>query len=107
MTEEIKEMLHCIEMNCKHNKCFGGIDEIECKLLLDYITNLQQDLEKANDIIEKDRQFYKCRMEEWLDYKSRIDKAIKFMEDTFVVDESDKCIAELYELLQGSDNNGF
>ena len=25
---------------------------------------LQQDLDKANDIIEKDRQFYKCRMDE-------------------------------------------
>lgn len=54
MTEEIKEMLHCIEMNCKHNKCFGGVklDEEDCKLLLDYITNLQQENEAKTHQIE-------------------------------------------------------
>lgn len=30
---------------------------------------LQHDLEKANDIIEKDRQFYKCRMDEYVELK--------------------------------------
>jgi len=30
---------------------------------------LQQDLDKANDIIEKDRQFYKCRMDEYVELK--------------------------------------
>ena len=115
MTEEIKEIIHCIEINIKHNELFNGIDAEECKLLLDYITNLQQkdfesqkeimklkdrleqqrkeyqdtykdvrieikeknerianlqqDLDKANDIIEKDRQFYKCRMDEYVDLK--------------------------------------
>lgn len=35
----------------------------------DYITNLQKDLEKANDIIAKDRQFYKSRMDEYVELK--------------------------------------
>lgn len=94
MTEETKELINCIRVNLRHNKCFGGIDEIGCKLLLDCITNLQQnynklqddyqeqytyeynlrkqlqhDLDKANDIIEKDRQFYKCRMDEYAELK--------------------------------------
>lgn len=69
MTEETKELINCIRVNLRHNKCFGGIDEIECKLLLDCITNLQQDLDKANDIIQKDRQFYKCRMDEYVELK--------------------------------------
>lgn len=42
--------------------------------LLDYITNLQQDLDKANDIIEKDRQFYKCRMDEYVELKEEIER---------------------------------
>lgn len=43
--------------------------EFDKKPLLNYITNLQEDLEKANDIIEKDRQFYKCRMDEYIKLK--------------------------------------
>lgn len=80
MSEETKELINCIRVNLRHNKCFGGIDEIECKLLLDCITNLQQDLEKANDIIKKDRQFYKCRMDEYVDLKKeneRLNNKIK------------------------------
>ena len=38
-----------------------NIDDIS---LLDENYKLQQDLEKANEIIEKDRQFYKCRIDE-------------------------------------------
>lgn len=62
MTEETKELINCIRVNLRHNKCFGGIDEIECKLLLDCITNLQKATEqteiyksrceKANDFID-------------------------------------------------------
>lgn len=53
MTEEAKELINCIRVNLRHNKCFGGIDEIECKLLLDCIANLQQELQKANDTIKE------------------------------------------------------
>ncbi|MGN1352246.1 MAG: hypothetical protein ACI4VE_05695 [Clostridia bacterium] len=63
--------------------------------LLDYITNLQQELQKANDtldthnelieklqedldkangIIKKDRQFYKCRMDEYVELKKENEK---------------------------------
>jgi hypothetical protein len=43
-----------------------NIDDIS---LLDENYKLQQDLDKANDIIEKDRQFYKCRMDEYVELK--------------------------------------
>lgn len=108
MTEEIKEILDKLKYivdfsiiehdtsfnsdNVEENVCL--LTSNECQLLLDCITNLQQnynklqddyqeqytyeynlrkqlqhDLEKANDIIEKDRQFYKCRMDEYVELK--------------------------------------
>lgn len=68
MTEEIKEIIdYLIDEECTRRiKC---ITIEESKQLLDYIKNLQQDLDKANDIIGKDRQFYKCRMDEYVDLK--------------------------------------
>lgn len=98
----------------------------ECQLLLDYITNLQQlyenglkvnqsshkyitelemnnailkeDLDKANDIIEKDRQFYKCRMDEYVDYKSRLEKASNKLDSMFTNGEENKILDDLLEL---------
>jgi len=61
MIEEIKEILDYIDERIIPNEKWNKIK--------DYITNLQQDLEKANDIIEKDRQFYKCRMDEYAELK--------------------------------------
>lgn len=89
MAEEIKEMLHCIEMNCKHNKCFGGVklDEKDCKLLSDYITNLQQDLEKANDIIEKDRQFNQGRLLDLAKLREENEK-LKYWLNDVIFDEN-------------------
>lgn len=43
-----------------------NIDDIS---LLDENYKLQQDLDKANDIIAKDRQFFKCRMDEYVELK--------------------------------------
>lgn len=116
MNEEIKEMLHCIEMNCKHNKCFGGVklDEEDCKLLLNYITNLQQEnkrlkciddsnrcLRSANDTLNERCHSYRIFYE---DYKSRCEKAIELYKKC---KEEDYCILsiKMYEILNGSDEN--
>ena len=76
MTEEIKEILDTFKKLTEDYSSSSLLDfeeyEIPCiqlKILLDYITDLQQDLDKANDIIEKDRQFYKCRMDEYVELK--------------------------------------
>ena len=92
--------------------------------VLDHITNLQQDLDKANDIIQKDRQFYKCRMDEYAelkkeneelnrmcelyskslynaeltDYKSRLEKASNKVDSMFVNGEENKILDDLLEL---------
>lgn len=136
MTEEIKEILDYIDDRIIPNEKWDKIK--------DYITNLQQlyenglkvnqnshkyitelemnnailkeDLDKANDIIEKDRQFYKCRMDEYVDYKSRCEKANKWVnknteictnKDGFSItiwdDLSDP--EELKNILNGSDEN--
>jgi len=61
MTEEIKEILDYIDDRIIPNEKWDKIK--------DYITKLQQNLDKANDIIKKDRQFYKCRMGEYVELK--------------------------------------
>lgn len=72
MNEEIKIEGNSIQIGNKVCYCLD-------KDLIYYITKLQQDLDKSNDIIEKDRQFYKCRMDEYVDYKSRCEKAIEYI----------------------------
>lgn len=75
MTEEIKESIKELEILIT---ALDGTERgeehnaytVKCiKNVIDCITNLQQDLDKANDIIVKDRQFYKCRMDEYVDLK--------------------------------------
>lgn len=64
MTEETKELINCIRVNLRHNKCFGGIDEIECKLLLDCITNLQQEINKLTaESTEWESKYYDLQQE--------------------------------------------
>lgn len=78
MTEEIKETFRRMNDLIEHR--FDKEYHTECDLfkdiqdLLDYITNLQQDLNKANDIIKKDRQFYKCIKDEYAELKKKNEK---------------------------------
>lgn len=111
MTEETKELINCIRVNLRHNKCFGGIDEIECKLLLDYITNLQQENEELNRMCELySKSLYNAEL---TDYKSRCEKANKIITDFMCTEEycsvDPIAIAENYmeiqKALNGSDNN--
>lgn len=71
MNEEIKEMLQDVKDSIEYNERehTGSLKDKWIKEMYNYITNLQQDLDKANDIIQKDRQFYKCRMDEYVDLK--------------------------------------
>lgn len=102
MTEEIKEILDDLGNKDNYIEEFGyqykRISLYDSFQLLDYITNLQQDLDKANDIIEKDRQFYKCRMNEYADYKSRLEKASNKLDSMFANGEENKILDDLLEL---------
>ncbi|MBQ9023849.1 MAG: hypothetical protein IJ105_01355 [Bacilli bacterium] len=115
MIEEIKEILDYLKRIDKNKFGFEQgklIDYEEAQLLLDYITNLQQnynklqddyqeqytyeynlrkqlqhDLEKANDIIEKDRQFYKCRMDEYVELKKESEDLKNRLENKLTPEE--------------------
>lgn len=132
MTEEAKELINCIRVNLRHNKCFGGIDEIGCKILLDCITNLQQEisdicknrlaiaierdrLQQENKKLKecycnrtdcggriKDSKKYDSIYQEKEDYKSKCEKAIKYIKSTNCYGmRSGKTLLQkyLYELL--------
>lgn len=88
MTDEIKNILDYLKRSDKNKFGFEQgklIDYEETQLLLDYITNLQQDLEKANDIIEKDRQFYKCRMDEYAELKKENERLKEIIKDNTIL----------------------
>lgn len=162
--EEIKEILDRLDFNEWEVDLYEvPISWCELYNIRDYITNLQQlyenglkvnqnshkyitelemnnailkeDLDKSNDIIEKDRQFYKCRMDEYVELKKeneRLNNKIKeqnlllieFQDMEQKVDiyksrcektielykkckEEDYCILsiKMYEILIGSDEN--
>lgn len=135
MNEEIKEILEALKPHNDIKEYPLYLNRKQQDLLYDCITNLQQDLDKANDIIEKDRQFYKCRMDEYAelkkeneklkelnicvgcennpDYKSRCKRANKIITDFMCTEEycsvEPVAIAENYmeiqKALNGSDKN--
>lgn len=74
MTEETKELINYIRVNLKHNKCFGGVnlDEEDCKLLLDCITNLHN---LTNELTDQK----KILLLKNKDYKSRRKRAIEYI----------------------------
>lgn len=50
MNDEIKEILDNIEVNeLKHHKWYCSVEKDNMQKILDYITNLQQEIEKLND----------------------------------------------------------
>ena len=58
MKDEIKEILNGLNVVIKH----GGSVEInskECKKIIDYITNLQQENERLNNVIDKAIEYIK------------------------------------------------
>lgn len=84
------------------------------KKLKDYITNLQQELKEANESVEWWTNRFKAVEKE--DYKTRIDKAIEYIEKEYednviIVDYTDNPItpqdlyAELLDILKGDSND--
>lgn len=103
MNKEVKEILEELKDASLEEYINGEIDYDyyihgdKAKKLLNYITNLEkkceilevnnnllikqktqmyEDLDKAHRTIDDDRKFYKGRIAEWLDYRTRIEKAI-------------------------------
>lgn len=77
-----------------------NIDSQEAKLLIDYITNLQQENERLKELCDKYEEehstafnLWKMKMEEMPtyeekeDYKSRIEKAVEYIENNSLYDE--------------------
>jgi len=98
MNDEIKEIL---SFSCNADYKRLSCDEI--KVLRDYITNLQQENERLkkqnellkdqniNEILKKDLEIcakqYKKSDEKLEKYKSRIEKAVEFIENNSLYDE--------------------
>ena len=153
MNEEIKEILDKLKEKDKTYHCACVVPEefYEAHLLLDYITNLQEELEtykdtetysksflykenkerlKANQRLQEENERLKIEkqeeynrfnlmakfrdraLERTLIYKSRIDKAINYINEECSFDGDYYCddlycgdVKKLVDILQGSDNN--
>ena len=101
MDEEIKEILDYLDYGVNSLSISKppfkiGYDDI--KKLLDYITNLQQENERLKNIPIMD--FTSDVYQELEDYKSRIDKAIEYIEKT---QEGYVSELKLLDILRGED----
>ena len=124
MKDEIKEIILYLKKkeNTRNIKC---ITLSEKDKLLDYITNLQEENEYlkkhqrfhkkfGNDYIfcvEGDKETYKDllleKQEELEDYKSRIEKAVEYMNNTFnitSIKDMFDIMNKLEDILEGKDN---
>ena len=102
MNEKIDEIL-----DFKEDADYKRLSVDEITILRDYITNLQEELEaykkERKNILDKSKR---------LNYKSRIDKTIEFIEEHNIIGTNkeylpsgiEKCYSlELMEILKGSD----
>ena len=72
MNKEIKEIIEGIEIVIKHDGTLE-FDVKELKILLDYITNLEQENEKKNKIIEETRKMlYKNLLDDYDTYTANV-----------------------------------
>ena len=61
MTNEIKEILEDLEWRAKSHDIWYFMEQEKCKILYDYITNLQEEnKEQRNIIVEKDGKIKKA-----------------------------------------------
>ena len=96
MKDEIKEILDKLNNKAEHYILY----DYETHLLLDYITNLQEENERlTRSIVSYDETLLK-RNNEYEDYKSRIEKAIEYLEQPYR-DNFDFSKAQLLSILQG------
>lgn len=106
MNDEIKEILESLDKIAKAEYYPEDLLTYkECQLLLDYITNLQEDYEKEHYLVDKlTRQLndeyknteYQCKQKE--DYKSRCEKAVDEIQQ-LIDDVNNKTIIGLNNFL--------
>ena len=94
MNKEIKEILEQLKIrndlyNDRDENCIIPIEYYETHILLDYITNLEQEKQMLEKIIikqdEEQRKLFNHIVKD--DYKSRIDKAIKYLVSHCVISD--------------------
>lgn len=120
MNNEIKEILDKLQKVANRETASRNtlmeMKDKDYQLLLDYITNLQEELEITQEKWNKDKQFSNCRTMEMLDYKSRNEKAIEyikqnskcggsFIDDKFIIEYIDEIFngMKLLNILNGDD----
>lgn len=109
MKDEIKEILESLD---KISKAEYYPEDLltykECHLLLDYITNLQEELKETADLCSK----HFVKIQTLKDYKSRNEKAKELLKEAGCYDEETKTFCDdiweelpkLLNILNGDDN---
>ena len=86
MKDEIKKILEILKEDLyipqEDNREYKLLDKGDDKLLLDYITNLQEENERLKRLVGKDYTELNIVEMKATIYKSRIDKAIEILKDT-------------------------
>ena len=103
MNEEIKEILDKLQEISNYAVIYNiKINSDEAKILLDYITNLQQEKEDYKERFNLMAKFRNKALERELIYKSKCEKAIELYKNC---KEEDYCIlsVKMYEILNGDD----
>ena len=107
MTNEIKEILEDLKTFDENSGCPYELSGKDCKLLLDYITNLQKENERLNNIIDELEKWlneYYESNRKWYNFElSNHDK--KYYEETYRNTEFMivKFLKQLKELKEGED----
>lgn len=92
MNDELKEILHYLKIENGH--CSSELSYEETRLLLDYITNLQQENQDLSRVCELyGKSLYNAEL---TDYKSRIEKAVEYIKEDMYSEPN-----ELYGLIDG------
>lgn len=97
MNNDIKEILE------ESIYCNYDLHTSEKKKLLDYITNLEEENEILRENAENnDKVVDKAKWNEMI-YKSRNDKAMKYIKEHWIIDEPVKFKNDLLNILEGDD----
>ena len=98
MKDEIREILRYLRIENGH--CSSELSYEETHLLLDYITNLQQENEELNKMCELYSKSLYCA--ELTDYKSRIKKAVEYIKEHIQKYDIDGSIGDFdeFDMLQ-------
>ena len=81
MNKEIKEILdNFIKYKDEWFSCKYILKPKQCVMLLDYITNLEQENEDLKDYLDIFKLSNKTKQETIDDFRKRVDKAIKYVE---------------------------